>query len=94
MDKMKRHLVWWGAGILVAVGAVVWGVLRPAGIPEGFVARKGRIEVTEVGIATNISGRIDNILVSGGQFVRQGEGLAEMDTRALQGPGVGGVGES
>ncbi|MDI5675309.1 hypothetical protein MJL30_35760, partial [Salmonella enterica subsp. enterica serovar Anatum] len=24
MDKMKRHLVWWGAGILVAVAAIAW----------------------------------------------------------------------
>ncbi len=25
MDKMKRHLVWWGAGILVAVAAIARG---------------------------------------------------------------------
>ncbi|EEG1525866.1 HlyD family efflux transporter periplasmic adaptor subunit [Salmonella enterica] len=83
MDKMKRHLVWWGAGILVAVAAIAWWMLRPAGIPEGFAASNGRIEATEVDIATKIAGRIDTILVSEGQFVRQGEVLAKMDTRAL-----------
>lgn len=35
-------------------------------------------------IATKIAGRIDTILVSEGQFVRQGEVLAKMDTRVLQ----------
>ncbi|EAB2293682.1 HlyD family efflux transporter periplasmic adaptor subunit [Salmonella enterica] len=58
MDKMKRHLVWWGAGILVAVAAIAWWMLRPAGIPEGFAASNGRIEATEVDIATKIAGRI------------------------------------
>ncbi|ELY2356188.1 efflux RND transporter periplasmic adaptor subunit [Salmonella enterica] len=84
MDKMKRHLVWWGAGILVVVAAIAWWMLRPAGIPEGFAASNGRIEATEVDIATKIAGRIDTILVSEGQFVRQGEVLAKMDTRVLQ----------
>ncbi|VDZ97466.1 membrane protein [Salmonella enterica subsp. enterica] len=46
----------------------------PAGIPEGFAASNGRIEATEVDIATKIAGRIDTILVSEGQFVRQGDG--------------------
>ncbi|SQB40360.1 multidrug resistance protein MdtN [Citrobacter koseri] len=47
-------------------------------------ASNGRIEATEVDIATKIAGRIDTILVSEGQFVRQGEVLAKMDTRVLQ----------
>lgn len=84
MDKLKRHLMWWGAGILIVVAAIAWWMLRPAGIPEGFAASNGRIEATEVDIATKIAGRIDTILVSEGQFVRQGEVLAKMDTRVLQ----------
>lgn len=73
-----------GAGTTVAVAAIAWWMLRPAGIPEGFAASNGRIEATEVDIATKIAGRIDTILVSEGQFVRQGEVLAKMDTRVLQ----------
>lgn len=84
MDKFKRHMMWWVAGILVVVAAITWWMLRPAGIPEGFAASNGRIEATEVDIATKIAGRIDTILVSEGQFVRQGEVLAKMDTRVLQ----------
>ncbi|EHF7568922.1 HlyD family efflux transporter periplasmic adaptor subunit [Salmonella enterica] len=83
MDKMKRHLVWWIAGILVVIAAVVGWMLRPAGVPEGLAASNGRIEATEVDIATKIAGRIETIRVNEGQFVRQGEVLAKMDTRAL-----------
>lgn len=83
MDKFKRHLMWWGAGILAVAAVAAWWALRPAGIPEGFAASNGRIEATEVDIATKIAGRIDTILVSEGQFVRQGEVLAKMDTRVL-----------
>lgn len=84
MDNIKRHLTWWIIGIMVVVAAVAWWMLRPAGVPEGFAASNGRIEATEVDIATKIAGRIDTILVSEGQFVRQGDVLAKMDTRVLQ----------
>lgn len=83
MDNIKRHLTWWIIGIVVVVAAVAWWMLRPAGVPDGFAASNGRIEATEVDIAAKIAGRIDTILVSEGQFVRQGEVLAKMDTRVL-----------
>jgi HlyD family secretion protein len=50
---------------------------------RGFASSNGRIEATEVDIATKTAGRIDTILVKEGQFVRQGEVLARMDTRVL-----------
>ena len=54
-----------------------------AGTPGGFASSNGRIEATEVDIASKIAGRIDTILVKEGQFVHQGEVLARMDTRVL-----------
>lgn len=84
MDKSKRHLAWWGVGALAVAAVVAWLLLRPAGVPEGFAVSNGRIEATEVDIASKIAGRIDTILVKEGQFVREGEVLAKMDTRVLQ----------
>lgn len=84
MDNSKRHLTWWIIGIVAVVAAAAWWMLRPVGTAEGFATSNGRIEATEVDIATKIAGRIDAILVSEGQFVRQGEVLARMDTRVLQ----------
>ncbi|EGP3220087.1 HlyD family efflux transporter periplasmic adaptor subunit [Escherichia coli] len=84
MDKSKRHLAWWVVGLLAVAAIVAWWLLRPAGVPEGFAVSNGRIEATEVDIASKIAGRIDTILVKEGQFVREGEVLAKMDTRVLQ----------
>lgn len=55
----------------------------PPGLPAGFASSNGRIEATEVDIASKIAGRIDTILVKEGQFVHRGEVLARMDTRVL-----------
>lgn len=83
MDKIKRYQPWLIAGALVAIAVVAWWILRPAGMPEGFASSNGRIEATEVDIATKTAGRIDAILVKEGEFVRQGQVLARMDTRVL-----------
>lgn len=73
-------------GCRVTGGGGYRGVVAvaPAGVPEGFAVSNGRIEATEVDIASKIAGRIDTILVKEGQFVREGEVLAKMDTRVLQ----------
>lgn len=83
MDKFKQHWAWYIVGITVVIAAVAWWMLRPPGLPAGFASSNGRIEATEVDIATKIAGRIESIAVKEGQFVRQGEVLARMDTRVL-----------
>lgn len=83
MNNIKRHLVWYIVGLLAVAATAAWWMLRPAGLPEGFAGSNGRIEATEVDIATKIAGRVDTILVKEGQFVNQGEVLAKMDTRVL-----------
>ncbi|EPY4525278.1 HlyD family secretion protein [Klebsiella quasipneumoniae] len=83
MDKIKKRWTGYFVGLLVVLAAAAWWLLRPPGLPEGFASSNGRIEATEVDIASKIAGRIDTILVKEGQFVRQGEVLARMDTRVL-----------
>ena len=69
---------------LVVVGLVVWNELRPSGLGEGFAAGNGRIEATEIDVATKSPGRVLEILVDEGDFVQPGQVLARMDTEVLQ----------
>ena len=69
---------------LVVVGLVLWNELRPSGLGEGFAAGNGRIEATEIDVATKSPGRVLEILVDEGDFVQPGQVLARMDTEVLQ----------
>ena len=68
---------------IAAAGYYYWNQ-NSSSLPDGFAQSNGRIEATEIDIATKTAGRIDTILVKEGDFVQQGQELARMDTRALQ----------
>ena len=79
----------WGLRIAIAAavaGAVflAWRSLAPNGLPEGFASGNGRIEAVEIDIATKTPGRVKDILVDEGDFVRAGQILAVMDTAVLE----------
>jgi HlyD family secretion protein len=69
---------------LVAAGFVVWRTLQPAGLDEGLASANGRIEATEVDVATKLAGRLIDIEVDEGDFVEAGQVLARMDTQVLE----------
>jgi len=73
-----------GIALFLIAGFVLWQLRQTPAVPEGFVATNGRLEATEVDIATKLSGRIDSVLVSEGDFVKEGQLLARMDTRVLE----------
>lgn len=53
-------------------------------LPEGIVSGNGRIEATEVDIATKLPGRIESVAVHEGDLVRPGELLATIDSAQLR----------
>ncbi len=70
---------------LVGVAAAVaWQFLQPKGLREGFAASNGRIEAVEIDVAAKTGGRVKDILVNEGDFVRAGQDLARMDTAVLE----------
>ncbi|MCQ4347067.1 HlyD family efflux transporter periplasmic adaptor subunit [Pseudomonas stutzeri] len=85
---MKQQQKWVARGVfLVALllgGWLAWHELRHDGPGDGFVAGNGRIEATEIDVATKLAGRIAAIEVDEGDFVEPGQVLARMDTESLQ----------
>jgi HlyD family secretion protein len=72
---------------LTALGSLAyfgWKHFQPAKLPAGFASSNGRIEATEIDVATKIAGRIRDELVDEGNFVTAGQVVAHMDTDSLQ----------
>lgn len=76
----------WGiiAVVLVAVGYYAWTVFRGDGLAAGFTSSNGRIEAVEIDISTKTAGRLRELLVREGDFVKAGQLLAKMDTAQLE----------
>ena len=78
---------WMPAAIALALagaGYFYWASHRDNGPGEGFISGNGRIEATEVDVATKLPGRVQAILVDEGAFVKAGQPLARMDISSLQ----------
>jgi HlyD family secretion protein len=58
--------------------------MRPSGPGPGFISGNGRIEATEIDVATKMGGRVAAILVNEGDFVRVSQPLAQMQIDVLQ----------
>lgn len=79
---LVKYLV---AGIVfVGLGLLVWMELRPVGLGDGFASGNGRIEATEIDVASKLAGRILTISVDEGDFVKPEQVIATMDTQVLQ----------
>jgi HlyD family secretion protein len=85
---MSRFPAWLlKAAIVLAViagGYLIWMWLRPQPLPPGISVANGRIEATDIDIATKTPGRVKEILVDEGDFVTAGQILVKMDTDALE----------
>lgn len=72
------------AVVVLVLGVWIWMELRPKGLGEGFASGNGRIEATEIDVATKLAGRILTVAVDEGDFVQPGQVLATMDIQVLQ----------
>lgn len=84
--ELNKRLIKYAIGgvVVVGVGLLVWMLLRPTGLGEGFASGNGRIEATEIDAAAKLAGRILTISVDEGDFVQPGQVIAMMDTQVLQ----------
>ncbi|MBV8619569.1 MAG: HlyD family efflux transporter periplasmic adaptor subunit [Curvibacter sp.] len=68
----------------LAAGAYAWTALRHTGPGEGFVSGNGRIEATEIDVASKYPGRLQDVLVAEGDLVQAGQPLARMQVQTLE----------
>jgi HlyD family secretion protein len=84
MTNRIKYLV---AGLLVLLaggGYVLWRTLPVEKLPQGFASGNGRIEATEVDVATKQPGRVEAVLVKEGDMVEAGQVLAQIDAAVLR----------
>jgi len=85
MKKILRKSLTAAIVVLVVAGGVyVWKNNQPAELPRGIAAGNGRLEATEVEVASKEQGRVAAVHVKEGDMVRQGQLLANMDAAVLE----------
>jgi len=82
--KSRKWLLLAALAVVGVAAYLGWRWLQPAKLPAGFASSNGRIEATEIDVATKIAGRIRDELVDEGNFVTAGQVVAHMDTDTLQ----------
>ncbi len=70
--------------IVLAAGYALWWIYFRTPPLLGFALGNGRIEATEVDIATKFHGRVEEILFDEGDRVESGQIVARMDTASLE----------
>ncbi len=85
MSEHKKKWLWWMATALVLglLAILAWQRYDVKG-EDGLASGNGRIEATEIDVATKIAGRIKEILVREGDFVTAGQVVALMDTEVIE----------
>jgi HlyD family secretion protein len=84
--SIQRRKLIIGAAIVVALAAAVWllmSALRPTGGSEAVTGGNGRIEATQIDVATKLPGRLAAVTVAEGEFVTEGQVLGRMQTDVL-----------
>ncbi|MGB4064770.1 MAG: HlyD family efflux transporter periplasmic adaptor subunit [Azonexus sp.] len=70
-------------GLTVAIGFYLY-LQRPAGLPAGLASGNGRLEATEVDVATKIAGRLAELGPREGDYVEAGAVVARLDADDLR----------
>ncbi|HAJ11598.1 MAG: efflux RND transporter periplasmic adaptor subunit [Hydrogenophaga sp.] len=72
--------------LIVLIAALVWrqAPWRQDAIADAFVSGNGRIEGTEIAVASRLPGRLQEVLVGEGDFVKAGQVLARLQMDSLE----------
>lgn len=80
-----RNLAFWVLALAVLAGGAYYIYQhRPAGLPAGFASGNGRLEATEVDVATKIAGRLAELGPREGDWVESGSVVGRLDADDLR----------
>jgi len=80
--RISRNLIL-GIIALLAIGFTTWHFLRPSDTYLGISLGNGRLEATEVDVATKVAGRVAEVLVREGDNLIAGQVAAKLDADDL-----------
>lgn len=83
LSSLRKFLPLLAALLVVVIAVLAWTQWRGNGDEAGFISGNGRIEAVEIDVAAKLPGRIQEILVSDGDFVEAGQVLARMQMDTL-----------
>jgi HlyD family secretion protein len=71
--------------VIISIGGwFAWQYWREVPLAAGFASGNGRIESTEIDIATKLPGRLTKVLAREGDMVAEGQVVGRMDTKSLE----------
>lgn len=83
-NALKKKLTTVGIAVALAAGGwYAWKTYQGNQDDGSLLRSNGRIEATEVDVATKLAGRVDTIMVGEGAFVKAGQVLATMQVQTL-----------
>ncbi|WP_313296494.1 HlyD family secretion protein [Diaphorobacter sp.] len=83
-NKKKTLTLLAVAAVVALAGLYTWKQWQASHTDDGLASGNGRIEATEIDVATKLGGRVDEIFVTEGAFVRAGDPLARMQITTLE----------
>lgn len=69
---------------VVLLAGIGWRLLQSDAEEPGLAMGNGRLEATEIDVATRVPGRLIEVLVDEGEFVEPGQVVARMDSATLE----------
>ena len=82
--RLRKVLIFSLFLVLTATGGYFLYQQRPAGLPAGLASGNGRLEATEVDVATKIAGRLAELGPHEGDMVEAGAVVARLDADDLR----------